>query len=401
MASVTDNLIYKCFGIPVEWIKKNLLRDDLNNTYNNLNKKYGEKWDSDKANAFQHAYQSALLAYDHNENVSLGYGLFVEFATWTNDNVNDANKDMINNKTGILIAKEAKEKNISKDDLAEIIYKKIKNNEDGIIIDPNDAPIIYNSRNDILNDFIENLSSNMFKNLPILSYLSRDIDMPENMINDLYDQYNGYRGKFNSAGDCECTPKDPIIFDLNNDGVLETTDINNGIYFDHENDGFAESSAWVGDNDGILVIDSNNNGDIDNGSELLTAETLASFDTNEDGIIDENDTNFANLKILKGDGTLMTLTEAGITSINLNTTSTEITDENGNQQFASGTYTKSDGTTGTFGEFLVKTETSNSIATEWLDETDEISDLPDISGRGNIYSLHQAMLRDESGELVA
>lgn len=35
-----------------------MLIDDLNNTYNNLNKKYGEKWDSDKANAFQHAYQS-------------------------------------------------------------------------------------------------------------------------------------------------------------------------------------------------------------------------------------------------------------------------------------------------------------------------------------------------------
>ena len=47
----------------------------------------------------------------------------------------------------------------------------------------------------------------------------------------------------------------------------------------------------------------------------------------------------------------------------------KITDENGNQQFASGTFTKSDGTTGTFGEFLIKTETSNSIATEWLEET--------------------------------
>lgn len=69
----------------------------------------------------------------------------------------------------------------------------------------------------------------------------------------------------------------------------------------------------------------------------------------------------------------------------------KITDENGNQQFASGTFTKSDGTTGTFGEFLIKTETSNSIATEWLEETDEISELPDISGSGNIYSLHQAM----------
>ena len=168
---------------------------------------------------------------------------------------------------------------------------------------------------------------------------------------------------------------DPIILDLNNDGKLDTTDVSNGIYIDYANDGFAESSAWVGNNDGVLVIDNNSNEKIDNGTELLTAETLASFNTNEDGIIDENDTNFSNLKILKGDGSLMTLTEAGITSINLNTTSTEITDENGNQQFASGTFTRADGTTGTFGEFLVKTETSNSIATEWLEETDGIAEL--------------------------
>ena len=44
---------------------------------------------------------------------------------------------------------------------------------------------------------------------------------------------------------------DPIIFDLNNDGKLETTDVTNGIYIDYANDGFAEASAWVGNNDGI------------------------------------------------------------------------------------------------------------------------------------------------------
>ena len=179
----------------------------------------------------------------------------------------------------------------------------------------------------------------------------------------------GAEKDFNDAMEHDREPSDPLIFDLNNDGVLETTDINNGVYFDHENDGFAEASAWVGENDGILVVDSNNNGKIDNGTEVLLHSTLAAFDTNNDGIIDANDADFNNLKILKGDGTLMTLAEAGITSINLNTTSTEITDENGNQQFASGTFTRADGTTGTFGEFLVKTETSNSIATEWLEET--------------------------------
>ena len=200
---------------------------------------------------------------------------------------------------------------------------------------------------------------------------------------------------FNDAQNKSKNAHDPIIFDLNSDNVLETTDTTNGVYFDHDNNGFAEASAWVGENDGILVIDTNNNGEIDNGTDVLLHSTLATFDSNNDGIIDANDANFANLKILKGDGTLMSLAEAGIASIALNTTTTDITDENGNQQFTSGTFTRTDGTTGTFGEFLVSTDPSNSMATEWIDETDEIENLPDIAGRGVVYSLHQAMLRDK------
>ncbi len=62
---------------------------------------------------------------------------------------------------------------------------------------------------------------------------------------------------------------DPIIIDLNNDGKLSTTNIENGTYFDHQNDGFAETSSWVSPNDGILAIDKNNNGYIDNGNEIF------------------------------------------------------------------------------------------------------------------------------------
>lgn len=75
-------------------------------------------------------------------------------------------------------------------------------------------------------------------------------------------------------------------------------------------------------------------------TELLTADNIFEYDSNNDGIVDANDANFANLKILKGDGTLMTLAEAGITSITLNTATTDITDENANQQFASEYKTK-------------------------------------------------------------
>ena len=54
---------------------------------------------------------------------------------------------------------------------------------------------------------------------------------------------------------------EPIVFDLDGNG-FGTTNVSNGVYFDHENDGFAEASAWVGRNDGILVVDSNNNDEI-------------------------------------------------------------------------------------------------------------------------------------------
>ena len=89
---------------------------------------------------------------------------------------------------------------------------------------------------------------------------------------------------------------DPIIIDLNKNGVIETTNIDYGRRFDLDNNGFKESVAWVGKNDALLAIDKNNNGTIDNGNELFTNanfsngfENLKSYDTNNDGIIDNKD----------------------------------------------------------------------------------------------------------------
>lgn len=202
-------------------------------------------------------------------------------------------------------------------------------------------------------------------------------------------------GCFLQSGCSQPIGKDPIIFDLNNDGILETTIIKDGRYFDHDNDGFAEASAWIGDNDGLLVIDIDNSSSIDNGLELITAETIGEYDYNNDGVIDEFDNSFNILKILKKDGQLYSLSELGIQSININTESVNEVDENGNTKFGNGTYTTTNGITGTFGEFILKTNPMDSAAIDILEETEEISNLPDIVGRGVIYSLHQAMLRDE------
>jgi hypothetical protein len=48
------------------------------------------------------------------------------------------------------------------------------------------------------------------------------------------------------------------------------------VYFDHDNNSFAEQSGWVGKDDGLLVFDKNNNGKIDDGSELFGNNTILS-----------------------------------------------------------------------------------------------------------------------------
>ena len=62
--------------------------------------------------------------------------------------------------------------------------------------------------------------------------------------------------------------RSPLTLDLDGDGV-ETVSVNDGVYFDHDGNGFAEKSGWVSKDDAILVRDLNNNGQIDDGSELF------------------------------------------------------------------------------------------------------------------------------------
>ena len=109
---------------------------------------------------------------------------------------------------------------------------------------------------------------------------------------------------------------DPLAIDLNNDGI-KGTNLDYKINFDLDNNGFKEATSWISENDALLAIDRNNNGIIDNGSELFgnktksnTAriytnpnskngfEALSEFDSNNDGIIDINDEKFANLNLL-------------------------------------------------------------------------------------------------------
>jgi len=113
--------------------------------------------------------------------------------------------------------------------------------------------------------------------------------------------------------------KDPLILDLNGDGITTTALTNEGLWFDQDNNGFAERTGWIGTGDGLLVMDRNGNGIIDDGTELFgnqailsngkTAqngfEALAELDSNHDGKIDAADSAFSQLRVWEdytGDG---------------------------------------------------------------------------------------------------
>ena len=65
----------------------------------------------------------------------------------------------------------------------------------------------------------------------------------------------------------------PVVLDLTGSDQIDTLNVNEGVYFDYDGDGFAEATGWVSSDAGILVIDSNGNGVLDNGSELFGSLT--------------------------------------------------------------------------------------------------------------------------------
>jgi hypothetical protein len=121
----------------------------------------------------------------------------------------------------------------------------------------------------------------------------------------------------------------PIAIDLNGNGI-KTLSIDNGVKFDLLNTGSSVDVGWISPKDGLLAIDNNANGTIDNGNELFGGGVgdgfakLDSFDTNRDGLVDASDQDFGSLKIWQDsnsngftdNGELQALSVFGIASLN-------------------------------------------------------------------------------------
>jgi hypothetical protein len=114
----------------------------------------------------------------------------------------------------------------------------------------------------------------------------------------------------------------PLVLDLNGDGV-RTTSVAKGVWFDVAANGQPALTGWADSTDGLLVLDLNGDGQINNGTELFGNGTdtangkardgyvaLAQHDLNGDGVIDSQDAVFTNLQVWV-DGNVDGLTQAG------------------------------------------------------------------------------------------
>lgn len=204
---------------------------------------------------------------------------------------------------------------------------------------------------------------------------------------------------------------DPLILDLNGDGIQLSPLDGSTVHFDYDGDGFAERTGWVSANDGILVRDANGNGIADGASELFGSSTqdgfavLETFDTNGDGKIDASDAVFNTLKVwrdLDQDGVtdageMMTLAEAGIVSISL--TRTDVAGTNsGHDVGYEALFTRADGTTGGAQTIYFQTDRQDTLAdnTPSFTPAEGVDKLPQLPGSGQINSIAWKATQDAS-----
>ncbi len=204
----------------------------------------------------------------------------------------------------------------------------------------------------------------------------------------------------------------PLVLDLDGDGIELISLDNTNIYWDIDQDGFAEASGWAAADDGFLAIDLNGDGVVSGHEELfgnLTTDgftLLAVYDSNSDNVIDANDTQFDDLIVwrdLNQNGIseadeIFTLTDLGITSINLNAATPNNMEIEGHHISHVSTYTMTDQSGATIVRDIVDVwfDYSNVNTIYRDDYTLDLGALflPNLRGYGDLPSLHIAISND-------
>ncbi|MDV7340679.1 cadherin-like domain-containing protein [Terasakiella sp. A23] len=187
---------------------------------------------------------------------------------------------------------------------------------------------------------------------------------------------------------------DPIVLDLDGDGV-ELLSAEEGVEFDIDNDGDNEATGWVGPDDGLLVVDVNGDGEINDMSEVVSpylsidgedntdltssVETLARYDDNNDGLITADDDIYDSLQVWQDkdssgtvdNGELISLHDLGVTqfSVDYDIVSKLIS---GNTVSKEGNTVNVDGTTTSWSEVAFETaDQASYTSTQQQTETND------------------------------
>lgn len=235
-----------------------------------------------------------------------------------------------------------------------------------------------------------------------------DFSIDSVKVNEILTEIKNDQSRFSSA-EKTAPQRDPLIIDLGEEDI-ELIDVEKGVYFDLDNNGFAEKTAWIGEEDGFLAIDVNKNDSIDNGSELFGdkfimpdgnvsrtgSEALSSLDENGDGVINADDTIFESLCIWvdadhdgeTDEGELLSLTEYGIESIDLNFT-------------PDGTVNTETGTMIAESSFVsFSSDNTRKISEFWFPVNSADTTHDGEATVGNVPNFEQALADDLSGELL-
>lgn len=142
-----------------------------------------------------------------------------------------------------------------------------------------------------------------------------------------------FASEFSFAGEEEAfVMTDPLVINLETDSaeIADTT-----FFFDLDSDGESEEMANLAQGSGFLALDKNQDGAINNGSELFGTKSgdgfaeLAQYDEDKNGWIDENDKVFSRLSVWTktpdGKNELLALSQAGVGAIFLGNQSTQFT----------------------------------------------------------------------------
>ena len=145
---------------------------------------------------------------------------------------------------------------------------------------------------------------------------------------DMQHQYSETSSTSVRVGDAPRTA-DPLVINFNSTAAQLS---DQRFAFDLNSDGTTENINMPTSGSGFLVLDKNNDGKINNGSELFGPGTgngfseLAKYDSDHNGWIDENDPIFKQLKVwtkdASGNDKLSSLASHGVAAISLNAIAT-------------------------------------------------------------------------------